>query len=161
MSLGWIVFALIVIFMIGNFMGGRVDHKTMRKEVLRKYSKDLELAPNECALPNFLVQTLPEPLPKTVTSYHVVDDLWRLPLGQFVYDGQWRSVDNQDTRAKILNRLPISDELQQAMLGIRVQANGVELFWQEQRFTGEIEELSTLKNWLLKLGETLATDRRL
>ena len=91
----------------------------------------------------------------------MVDDLWRLPLGQFVYDGQWRSVDNQDTRAKILNRLPISDELQQAMLGIRVQANGVELFWQEQRFTGEIEELSTLKNWLLKLGETLATDRRL
>lgn len=160
-------------FLLGNMFALKPKAHEVRSADFRLLARQSGFNPKLIARPAWLpakIQRQNHHAAKTdlVAVYGVVNDDWRLPMGQMIcQEGVWQV--NDDVAASlhfVMERLPRS--IASHAIGLQFKANSVVLYWLDARYQGDRgvqkldqdvakADLLALKQVLLAVGDQINT----
>lgn len=159
MSLGALVAAIAILFVIGNVMGLKPKAGEVRIGEMRLLARKLELNPKLVAIPDWLMDVRQNKgLGKNgmIAQYTLINDEWRLPAGQVAWvEGAWQG--------DFVTVMPPSF-CTPYLKGLSVKANSVTLYWHDEPYAKSFaikdegamakmkQDLMTLKEFLVRVA---------
>lgn len=159
-------------FLLGNMFALKPKAHEVRSADFRLLARQFGFNPKLIARPAWLpakVQRQNHHAAKTdlVAVYGVVNDDWRLPMGQMIcQEGVWQVNDVATDLHSVMEQLPQS--VASHAIGLQFKANSVVLYWQDARYQSDRgvqkldqnvakADLSALKQALLAVGDWINT----
>ena len=163
MSVGAWVVLLVVVFVIGNVMALKPKASEVRLGQMRLFARQIGLVPKLIPTPEFL--KTPN-APKMMASYTLIDDAWRLPLGEFLAkDGYWQ---NFGTSSPNMSSQSIDNVLSLYFYGLTTKSNSISLYWHDDAYVKSHKvrddtvstkiqtDLNALKDYLSHLAQEMS-----
>lgn len=167
MSLGALVVAIAILFVIGNVMGLKPKAGEVRIGEMRLLARKLALNPKLVAMPDWIMDVRQNKgLGKNgmIAQYTLINDDWRLPAQRFLWsEDVWRHMEDNTVLASVKNAIP--PHLCAHMKALTIKANSVSLYWYDEPYvkgfairdrdamTKMTRDLDGLKAFLTELGD--------